>query len=418
MILSGCTRNDLNFKNLHLPSGISIPSIATFKVDRTLPRVKNLRYRSSADEIVIEWDVVSDKQIAGYRVLRYDPSAKDYKVIKTINDPISNHYVDTDLKLNTQYDYKVSCFTKDGRVSVASDTLRAKTIYTLKAIQNLKAKSNLPKRIKLDWTLYEQNKLIKFYTVHRSDKKNIDWSTIATLENSLAVEYIDYSVIDGKSYVYKVVGHTYNNIPTPPSNIVTAHSKPLPLTPQFSVPPTTNEPRKIKLVWYDPNKDDKSRHIVKYNIYTSLFKEALYTKHASTINNYYIDNIQEDGKTIYYKVSAVDDDGLESPLQKEPAVGRTKPNSNAPTITEYTIIDGRVVIKWIPPARGIKSYTVLKSYRSNFLIPKTLKITGIKGTMYVDKDIKLGNTYKYQVIGIDSDNIPTKPSREITIKIK
>ena len=69
-------------------------------------------------------------------------------------------------------------------------------------------------------------------------------------------------------------------------------------------------------------------------------------------------------------------------------------------------------------SRNIKSYIVKKRYFSKFLLPKTIKYTGIKGTMFVDKDIKLNKTYKYQVIGIDNDGIPTKPSLEVSIEIK
>jgi fibronectin type 3 domain-containing protein len=53
-----------------------------------------------------------------------------------------------------------------------------------------------------------------------------------------------------------------------------------------------------------------------------------------------------------------------------------------------------------------------------YLIPKILKITNITKTIFVDKNIKLGKTYKYQVIGIDSDGIPTKPSKEISVEVK
>jgi len=414
MILSGCSKNYLNFRDIKLPA-INIPYLTKLKVDRNLPTVQNIRYRSSMSEIVLEWDIVPSKEITGYRILRYDPKIKSYRVIDSVNDPVANHYVDTKLQPNRTYTYKISCYTRDGRVSLASKAIIAKTQYTLQPIKNLSAMSNLPKKIKIDWSLYPQNKLIKYYSIHRSDGNSTNWEEIDTVDNSLAVEYIDYSIVDGRTYSYKVIGHTFDNVPTPPSNIATAHSKPLPLPPRITVPPTTNEPRKIKIVWFDPNKD---RTIVKYNIYTSIFKDTLFTKHASTTKNFYIDNVQEDGKTVYYKITAVDADGLESPLPKKAAMGKTKPNSKAPTITEYTIIDGRVVIKWIPPSRNIKKYTVIKKYFNKFFIPKTLKITDIRGTMYVDKNIKLGKTYKYQVIGIDNDNIPTKPSREISIEIK
>jgi len=38
--------------------------------------------------------------------------------------------------------------------------------------------------------------------------------------------------------------------------------------------------------------------------------------------------------------------------------------------------------------------------------------------MFVDKDIKLGKTYKYQIIGIDKDKVLTKPSNQIAITVR
>jgi len=414
LILSGCTQRHFNLRDIKVPA-INIPYLSQFKVDKTLPIIQNLKAKGSMREIVLQWSMVHSKEIAGYRILRYEPKTKSFIVIDTVNDPVATHYVDKDLQPNTYYRYRVSCYTKDGRVSLASKEVVAKTTYSLPPIQNLVAISNLPKKIKLTWSLYPQNKIIKYYAIYRSPDGTSNWENIGSENNSLAVEYIDYDIIDAKTYYYKVVGFTFEEVPTPPSNIAHGHSKPLPLTPKITVQPTTSEPRKIKIVWFDPN---QNRKIVKYNIYTSYFKDALFTKHASTSKKYYIDNVQQDGKTVYYKVTAVDEDGLESPMPAVAAKGRTKENSSAPTITEYRLVDGRVVIKWYPPTRGIKSYTVIKKYYGKYFLPKTLKITDIRGTMYVDPDIKLGKTYKYQVIGIDRDGVPTKPSREIAITIK
>ncbi len=413
IIFSGCTKNSVNFKDFQVPS-ISIPYLSKFKVDKTLPTVQKLRYRASMSEVVLEWDRVKSNQIAGYRILRYYPKDKEYKVLDTVQDSVATHYVDSGLRPNSVYTYRVSCFTKDGRVSLASNPVVAKTIYDLSPIKDLKAISNLPKRIKISWKLYKQADLIDFYSIQRSPNGTTEWQELAKLNDSLAVEYIDYNIKDAKTYYYKVIGYTHDNIPTPSSNIVFAHSKPLPLPPT-NITATQNEPRKIKVAWFDTNKYNK---IVQYNIYTSILKDTMFTKHASTPNMFYIDKVDGDGKVVYYKITAVDEDGLESPLPNKAAKAMSKPNPSAPEITEYKIVDNRVIIKWAPPARDVRQYTVIKKYFNSFFIPKTLKITGFTSRTFVDKDIKLGKTYRYQVIGIDSDGIPTKPSREISITIK
>ena len=414
-LFSGCNyKNTLNTGNLKLPS-INLHSFSRFKIDPNLPKVEGLKYRAQESKIILEWARVLDKQVVGYRVLRQKEGSKEFEVINKINDSALTYYVDSGLVPNKTYTYAISCFTNDGRVSQAIYKIQAHTIYNLPPITELRAVSNLPKKIKLKWHLYPKTSSIGYYSIQRANnEKNAKFTEIQKLKNPLAIEYIDYDVVDGASYLYRVVGVTSSNVPTPPSNIVTANPKPLPLSP-INVTATISDPRKIKLAWFDTNKYNK---IVAYNIYTSLFKDTLFEKYKTVHNPYYIDDIQNDGKVIYYKVTAVDEDGLESPMPKNATMGSTKPNSSAPKITEYKLVDNTVIIKWLPPARNIKSYTVTKKYFNKYFFPKTLNIKGFTTTTFVDKDIQAGKTYKYQIVGIDTDGIMTKPSREISITIK
>ena len=434
-LFSGCSqKNVFNTGNFKLPN-INLHSFSRFKVDPNLPIVRNIKYRASASKIILEWDRVTDKQIVGYRVLRQDDKSKEFIVINKINDSALTYYVDTNLIPNKTYTYSISCFTNDGRVSQAIYKIKAHTIYNLLPITELRAISNLPKKIKLKWHLYPKNAYISYYSILRaSNTKDAKFKEVGRAKNPLAIEYIDYNIVDGASYLYKVVGITNTNIPTPPSNIVKANSKPLPLPP-MNLTASIDLPRKIKLVWYDPNKYNK---IVAYNIYTSLFKDTLFEKYKTVYNHFYIDDIGSDGKIIYYKVTAVDEDGLESPLPKNATMGSTKPNPSSPKITEYKLANNKVIIKWLPPQNtNIKEYIVVKKYFNKYFLPKTLKIKGdftpLDGShlenifhkvvssgykIFVDKDIQAGKTYKYQVIGVDTDGIQTKPSRQISITIK
>ena len=422
-ILNGCSNKTISPQKLSIPK-IDIPDIPfleKYKVDQTLPTTDFIKATPSMTEISLSWKGVDYPKMKGYRVLKYNNKIKGFVVIKTINDKYKTSYIDRHLKPKTTYYYKISTFTTDKRVSPASKTKVVTTIYNLKPITNLNTKDGnyLPRKIKLNWDPYPQKELIKEYKMQRSENGRINWKIVGTIYDSTATEYIDNSVKDGVPYFYRIYGITYQNIKTPYSNTAKGISKPLPLPIEpKNIMIVNNQARNIKLSWVDPNILDKSRTIVKYNIYTSIYPDTLFIKHDSTTKKYYIDKINEDGKVVYYKITAVDNFGLESPLPKKAIKGYTRANSKAPIITEYKIIDNKVIITWRPPTRDMKKYVVIKRYLTKFLFPKTEKIIDIYQTKFIDPNIKPGYTYHYEIYGIDSYGVRTKTSRQISIKIK
>ncbi len=424
LLLSGCSTKRIDFskyratgtKALKSIENIQIPFLNDLKVDPSVKTPYSISATPSMTEIALHWSYQPDDKTAGFRIFRYSQKSGKFILIDTIPDMYATSYVDKNLKPRKLYKYKISAYTKDKRVSVASPTISVSTVYTLQTPTSLVASRDLIQKIILNWKLYPQYKLIKYYQIQRSKDKT-SWEDLEAIFKSLQTQYIDTKVKNGDAYYYRFYGVTYDGVKTPYSNIAYGYTKTPPRMIK-DVMVTNNLPRKIKIAWVDPNINDKSRVIVKYNIYTSLFRDKLFIKHASTTEKYYIDNVPQDGKKVYYKVTAVDNFGLESPLYPKPAIASTKASSPAPKIIEYKLVDGRVIIRWLPMGRNIKKYEVIKRYYSKFFLPKTLKYTDITTTQFVDKDITLKRTYKYRVIGIDNDGIPTKPSREISIEIR
>ncbi len=424
LLLSGCSTKRIDFSKYRASSAkaikslenIKIPFLNDLKVDPSVKTPTNISATPSMTEIALHWHYQIGSNTAGYRIFRYSEHSGKYILIETLPDIYTTSYVDKNLKPNKVYKYKISAYTKDKRVSVASPALSVTTKYTLQPSTSLVASKNYIQKIRLNWKLYPQYKLIKYYQIQRS-KDKVKWEDLETIYKSLQTQYIDTRVKNGDAYYYRFYGVTYDGVKTPYSNISYGYSKTAPLVIK-DVMVRSNLPRKIQLSWIDPNLEDKSRTILRYNIYTSLFRDKLFIKHASTTNKYFIDNVPHDGRKVYYKVTAVDNFGLESPLYPKAVMANTKASSMAPKIIEYKLVDGRVVIRWEPMSRNIRKYEVVKRYYSKFFLPKTLKYTDITSTQFVDKDISLNKTYKYKVIGIDNDGIPTKPSREISVEIK
>jgi len=414
ILTTGCSKKDFQLGNISLPK-LNLPNLSSYKVDANLPIPQNIDYRSSMSEVVLQWDPLNNKEIAGYRIFRRLPSQKKPELIGTKSNRSSNHFVDNKLEANNSYIYSISSFTKDGRVSHLSVEKAAQTIAGLRPVNNLKTKNNLPHSIKLIWDIHPQNSLIQEYIIKRSsDLKS--WEKIGTLYDSLSVEYFDYDIINGKKYAYTVIAKSFDGIYSPPSQVVSGTAKPLPLAPTM-VMATSDIPKKIKLSWKDPNIPTTNSKIVGYNVYTSLYKDTLFSKHTTVTTPYYIDPVKTDSQTIYYKITAVDSDGLESPKAKKSISGNTKAHPPKPIINSTTIQGGKVIVRWTQASNDIKSYYIIKRYWDG-VIYKKVKITGIKGNIFVDPKIKLGKSYKYSVVGVDSDGIDTDSSREVEINVQ
>ena len=423
-IFSGCSTHKFKsfksysnkIRDIKLPN-FRVPFLEKLKVDESLtpPYVKPIS--STLSEVSIGWSYNPKDNISGFRIFRYSPKSKEFILIATIRDKYVTSYVDKNLKQATNYIYAVSTFTSDKRVSRISKPV---SVYTKGFVikPELFASKDLIRKIKLTWNLNTNKEHIKYYQILRS-KDQTNFRNYDTVYKSLQSEYIDDRLKDGDGYYYKIYAVTYDGAKSEESNIAYGYTKTAP-RPPADIIATTNLPRKIQLKWFDPNDNDKTRRIVRYNIYTSLYKDKFFIKHASTRGNekYFIDLVNQDGKRVYYKVTAIDTDGLESPLPPTSAMGATKASSPAPKIIQYNIVDGRVIIKWEPMSRNIKSYIVKKRFYSKFFLPKTINYKGITTNQFIDRDIKLKKTYKYQVIGVDNDGILTKPSKEISVEIR
>ncbi len=405
LLFSGCGQK----------GAISLPNMNELRLDRSLTTVKNLKTINSMTEIAIEWTPVTNKNVAGYRIFRSENN-KAYKLIKVIPDRFSAHYTDTHLKPNSIYIYKVSLFTKDGRVSLTNTTKPVSTKGRIEPPVIVEAISNLPNRIKILWRAHP-DPTVKAYIIEKREVGKREYKRIAILRNRLSVEYIDKAVIPQKEYEYRIRAKTFEGVVSSPSEVVRAHAKALPAT-ISRINATTNMPKQIQITWIDPNPVDRIDH---YNIYSSAFKDGLYTFLASVKDKKYIDKINKDGVIRYYQVTAVDFDNLESPKGVVVAKGKTMGYGDGPIINSAVIRHNAVILTWTPPKENIKSYTIIKKYWDGWRLKK-IKIVDFKSdgnpVRFIDKKIKPNTKYTYYVIGVNSLGIPTEPSSAIAIEVK
>ena len=390
-------------------SGCAIqPTPAKPKIDPALPKVSKVRTLSDINAIALEWTPIYDERIDGYYIYRGE--GNKLKRIKRVEDRYSSHYLDRDLKPDTLYTYQISVYTKD-RESLPSEPVSVKTLPVPEAVPFIEAIDHLPREVKLIWRPHPYLR-INSYIIQRSEPEDQKWKDVATVEGRLNAEYIDKGLEDNHIYYYRIIAKTCDGILSQPSKTVEANTKPRPSIVK-GLQASKNLPKRIELHW-QPNPEPD---IVYYKVYKSLFEIGPYLSIAKTKETNYVDLIKEDGVKRYYKVTAVDKDGLESFKQDVPAVGQTLPKPLPPVITQKSFDGHTLYISWTSPDNRAVSYIVKKREILGILNYKDYTYKNIRSTSFTDSGLKPGAKYIYKVYAVDSNGIVSEPSEEIEVKV-
>ena len=398
-----------------LISGCSLKNVTEPKkpkIDETLEVVDSSSIRSIADinAIAFEWRKVDDPRVVGYHFYRANlqEDGGKLKQIDTIKNRYTTHYVDSDLEPNTKYVYKISSATKGESESRTTNDYVVSTLPLMEGVSFIQAISNLPRQIKIIWRPHA-NERVESYKIERTSPSTSEWEELDSVDGRLQAEYIDMDLKDNVIYQYRVTALTFDGLESMPSQIVQAQTKPLPEGVN-SVTATRDLPRKIALTWQASSASD----IIKYNIYKSSDDTTgfslLHSVNANTFE--YEDFINEDGKAYFYKIRAVDKDGLESSEHINAIMGTTLAKLAKPIITLAQIQGQKAILNWQPGDNRAVSYTVYKTIKEGFFKIKTLKFQNIQALRFEDIDIVRGVEYNYAIQAVDKNGIAS----EITSK--
>jgi len=375
-------------------------------IDPSLPTVSGIKTLSDITEIGFEWKPNYNERVVGYYVYRSNPKEHSTKLhrIATIKDRYSSHFVDTKLTPQTQYFYRFSSFSAKNRESVPSEMVTVSTNKMIPSVAFLKAIVGLPNRVKIIWRPQEYPR-VSAYLIERNDLSSTRWKQIAKVDGRLSAEYIDSGLKNDYLYKYRIRVKTYDGLISKPSQIVEAQTKPLPPMVE-NVRATTNLPKKIIISW----DIDKKPDISFYKVYRTINPILFYSYYAKTKDTKFEDLVNDNGKTYYYKVTAVDTDGLESLRQSSPIAGSTLGIPGSVSITSIKQ-DGRsIMLTWNSSDNRAVSYNIIKEFNG-----KTQNITGLSSFSFQDKDVIPGVEYKYSVIAIDTYGLESEPSEPVVI---
>jgi len=387
------------------------------KIDTTLEAVDSESIRSIPDitSIAFEWKKVDDLKVDGYYIYRANMGEEGHKLkrVKFVNNRYATHYVDTKLEPSARYIYAISSATKKDFESRPTNAYTVQTLPVLEAVSYIQAISNMPRQIKILWRPHESER-IQYYVIERSTPTTAKWKELTKIEGRLEVEYIDTKLEDNVVYMYRLKAITFDKIESQPSEIVRAQTKPLPF-PANHVKATNDQPRKIIVTWEASNTQD----INSYKLYSSNSANGSFSHFKSVPSDAfsYEDIINEDGIHKFYKITALDKDGLESALLMNSTMGITLPKLNKPIITLAQIQGEKAILNWQAGDNRAQSFIVYKTVKEGFMNAKTTKINGINELRYEDRDIVRGIEYKYTLQSLDEFGITSEQTKEVSLTL-
>jgi len=396
-LFSGCAPQPTPEKKITIDPSLPVPSL-----NGSL---------SDINTIAFEWKAIGDPNVSGYNIYRSTPAESNQTLsrIATINSRFATHYVDEKLTPNTQYLYRFTSSGKENIESNGSEMITVSTLPMIAPVSFFQSVGNMPRSAKLLWRPHP-NTRINGYAIDRLNINDQKWAEIKTIEGRLNAEYIDRDLKDGQVYYYRVRAITFDKLSTEPSETAKLVTKPLPAEVK-NITATTNLPKAIALKWEASKLEDLSH----YNIYRSASSNGNYEYRVKLIETTFTDTTKEDGEPFYYKITAVDKDGLESPMGSLITQGIALAKPHAPIAYDGKVYANGVDLQWTNDDPRVVSYTVIKTTKISWINRESVEINNIKDAKFHDSSIKSNTGYIYEVMGVDKDGIRSLPTQGIEL---
>ncbi len=390
--------------------GLKPAPVAPTALDTTLPVIQINGHIQDMTSIAFEWKDINSSRVTGISVYRSSPKLLNHAIVyyTSIYNRFATHYVDSHVRPNTVYKYFFTTFSKHAQ-SLASRTITVTTPPVPPSIVWLQGISGMPRSAKIIWRP-DTNPLVEGYIIERKTIKNPKWLQIVKLKGRLNSEYIDTNLLSNLVYYYKIKVYTYNNLISTPSQTVKIITKPLPLE-ITNLTASINLPRKIKLSWFPSLIKDFGY----YKIYRSSNPVKDFKYYAKTKNPHFIDIINKDAKTYYYKIAVVDTDGLQSKNNIAAIRGTTLPKPEIPNLATASVTNNKIQLTWQDSDPRVVSFIIIKKTKISWIDSKIQKFTNITAHVFNDPYVYANVPYIYKIIAVDKYGLQSLPSKPIKV---
>lgn len=373
-------------------------------LDLGLSTLDSIQVLPDVSSVAFEWKRVNDANIAGFVVYRKE-NGGEFERIAIIENPIATHFYDKGLKPESIYSYQFAILGKNDTISQRSKIFKVKTSF-IDSLETLYATSDEPRLVKLIWNPHPNPSIEKYIIEKRIDGV---WKEIGQVKNRLGVEYFDRNLLDGMTYEYRVAGVSFQGDRSRYSSIAKATTK-FPPPPLSNITASNNLVKLIVLKW----DDSKINDLAGYVVYASQKEKGDFKKVAQVLKPYLEFRTEKNGMEWFFKVVAIDKDGIQGSLSQVPVRGISLVPPAPPVIKGANVQEGQAVIGWEAPDQRVSEIVVYRK-EGMFDTPLRFKLNA-KATKFIDKEMQEGVEYTYWVEFLDVNQIPSAPSQEFKLK--
>ena len=398
----------------YYPSGkeskISKTASATTKGKPSIPR--GLMAKSDViREIPLSWIPNPEPEVKGYRVYRSSSKDGPYSLIGKVGGRDKTSFVDSKgLRDKTEYHYQITAINVADVEGDPTAPISATTRGIPLPPQGLKAQGGMVKSILIEWN-HPPDPEVRGYIIYRSQSPEGTFVEIQKMRGRDKSSFLDRAPLkkrltDGTTYYYRMRSYNKVDVLSEESEIVFAQTKKVPQAP-LGLRALGGQARRISLSWNtNPEKDIK-----RYVIYRGDEAGKRYEKITAELGDKtdFIDTKLAHGTTYYYRMRAIDVDGLESELS-DTVSATTKALPESPKGIKAEGGRGKVTISWeAHPEADIRRYHIYKKIALGFK-----KSGSTQGLSYEDENLKDGKTYTYKITAVDKDGLESPFSQEIS----
>jgi fibronectin type 3 domain-containing protein len=370
--------------------------------------------------VPLSWEVSPETNVVEYQVYRTESESGEFELLKVIGGRNNTRFVDGggvpgNLQDAHTYYYVVRAVNRVRAQSQASAVVRATTRAVPPVVRNVSARSGEPRQVTLDWAPSPDDQVVG-YEIWRAVEQNRNFVPIAKVTGRASTTYVDRGgtrrdeglglLLDGATYQYKVLAFNTADVQSDWSETASARTKPAPAGPA-QVRSTTDQPEKAVLTWTtNPEVDIES-----YLVQSAARPDGPFARPHSvdappeTATVSFEDTGLRHGETRFYRVKAIDADGLEGDWS-EVVQGQAKPMPDRPRNVYAHQDDRSVRLSWdAPPQRDVREYRVWTRVLLSWELLDTTE-----GTDYALPAEALARRHVLSVSSVDDDGLESRRS--------
>lgn len=311
-----------------------------------------------------------------------------------------------------KYYYKIAKKYRSGLESGLSNPIAASTKPVPSLPADLRAEGGLARRVKLAWA-DPPEKDIREFRVYRSAAEDGEYRRVATVKPGWisSPSCTDEHLKDDATYYYTVEAVDKDGLVSPMSSVVKAATKPSPGIPR-GLTAEGNRARHVPLAWEKNPEND----IANYVVYSSDRADGHFRVIGKTAATSFDHSGLTDLTAYYYRIKAVDADGLESGLTA-PVFATTKPRPETPrNLSAGSGQVKRVALSWAAnPEKDIAYYIVSRAFGAGGRFKEAARVTA---PGYTDTGLQDGTLYRYAVTAVCAEGLSSDPSEKAESKTK